>query len=111
VSDFTCAAWDILPTLLDAAFMKPPEKTDGLSLLPVLTGKEKPKAHESFYWESADGETQRAARKGNWKIVQIGASAPALYNLKSDIGETNNVAEQNADVLKNMKGLLGSAIK
>jgi arylsulfatase A-like enzyme len=111
VSDFTCAAWDILPTLLDAAFMKPPEKTDGLSLLPVLTGKEKPKAHESFYWESADGETQRAARKGNWKIVQIGASAPALYNLKSDIGETNNVAEQNAEVLKNMKGLLGSAIK
>jgi arylsulfatase A-like enzyme len=109
VSDFPCAAWDLLPTLMEAAFMKPPEKTDGLSLLPLLTGKQKPKAHESFYWESTDGETQKAARKGDWKIVQIGTGAPALYNLKSDIGEKKDVAEKNADVLKSMKALLEPA--
>jgi arylsulfatase A-like enzyme len=109
VSDFTCAAWDILPTLLDIAFMKSTEKTDGLSLLPVLTGKEKPKAHESFYWESTEGEIQKAAREGDWKIVQIGTGAPALYNLKTDIGETNNVAEKNADAFQSMKALLGTA--
>lgn len=111
VSDFACAAWDILPTLMNAAFLKAPEKTDGLSLLPVLTGKEKPKAHESFYWESTDGETQKALRKGDWKLVQIGAAAPALYNLKTDLSETNNVAEKNPDVLKSMKGLLNSSPK
>lgn len=111
VSDFTCAAWDILPTLLDIAFLKPTEKTDGLSLLPVLTRKEKPKAHESFYWETTEGEIQRAARKGDWKIVQIGNGAPALYNLKSDIGETNNVAQKNGDVLKSMKALLEPVAK
>jgi len=111
VTDFTCAAWDILPTVLDAAFMKAPEKTDGLSLLPVLTGKQKPKSHESFYWESTEGETQKAVRKGDWKIVQIGTAAPALYNLKTDIGETNNVAEKNAGVLKGMKALLETTSK
>lgn len=111
VSDVACAAWDILPTLMEAAFMKPPEKTDGISLLPLFTGKEKPKVHESFYWESKDGEAQKAARKGDWKIVQIGAQAPALYNLKSDIGETNNVADKNPEVLKNMKELLGGSPK
>jgi arylsulfatase A len=111
VSDFTCAAWDILPTLMDIAFMKPPEKTDGLSLLPVLTGKQKPKAHESFYWESTDGEIQKAARKGDWKIVQLSAGAPALYNLKSDLAEKNDVAEKSADVLKSMKALLGAGAK
>lgn len=111
VSDLPCAAWDILPTLMEIAFMKPPEKTDGFSLLPVLTGKEKPKTHESFYWESVEGDMQKAARKGDWKIVQIGSGAPALYNLKTDIGETNNVADKNADVLKNMKGLLGDSLK
>ena len=111
VTDFACAAWDILPTLLDAAFIKPPAKTDGLSLLPVLTGKQKPKSHESFYWESAEGESQRAARKGDWKVVQIGTNAPALYNLKKDIGETNNVADKNAGVLKGMKALLEPATK
>lgn len=111
VSDFACAAWDILPTLMETAFMKPPEKTDGISLLPVLTGKEKPKAHESFYWESNDSEKQKAARKGDWKIVQIGANTPALYNLKTDIGETNNVADKNPDVLKGMKTLLSGSDK
>jgi arylsulfatase A-like enzyme len=111
VTDFPCAAWDLLPTLLDAVFMKPPENTDGLSLLPVLTGKQKPKTHKSFYWESIDGESQKAARKGDWKIVQIGTNAPALYNLKMDVGETNNVAEKNAAVLKSMKALLETTSK
>jgi arylsulfatase A len=109
VSDVPCAAWDLLPTLMETAFMKPPAKTDGLSLLPVLTGKEKPKTHESFYWESHDGEAQKAARKGDWKIVKIGANAPALYNLKSDIGETNNVAEKNPDIVKNLSALLSGS--
>ena len=48
VSDFTCAAWDILPTAMEIAFMKPPQKTDGFSLLPVLTGNGKTNVHESF---------------------------------------------------------------
>jgi len=111
VSDFTCAAWDILPTLMEAAFEKPPEKIDGHSLLPLLLGKGKARGHESFYWESSDGEAQKAALKGDWKIVQIGTNAPALYNLKSDIGETNNVAGKNADDLKGMKKLLGESTK
>jgi len=111
VSDFACAAWDILPTLMEAALLPPSEKTDGLSFLPVLTGKQKPKAHDTFYWESVEGETQKAARKGDWKIVQIGTAAPALYNLKSDVGEKNDVAQKNADVLKGMKPLLGPAGK
>src|SRR5262249_25851160 len=58
VSDIPCAAWDILPTLMEAAFMKPPGKTDGHSLLPLLTGKGKAAGHESFYWETVQGELQ-----------------------------------------------------
>src|SRR5262249_39727308 len=110
VSDFPCAAWDFLPTLMEAAFMKPPEKTDGHSLLPVLTGKGKNNSHESFYWESAEGaegERQKAVRKGDWKIVKIGSATPALYNLKTDIGETNNVADKHSDIVKNLQKLLG----
>ena len=111
VSDFTCAAWDILPTLMESAFQKPPQKTDGYSLLPLLTGKGKAKSHESFFWQSTDGETEKAARQDDWKIVQIGTNAPALYNLKTDIGETNNVAGKNAAVLNSMKKLLADSPK
>jgi arylsulfatase A-like enzyme len=111
VSDIPCAAWDLLPTLMETAFMKPPAKTDGVSLLPVLTGKGKPNTHESFYWEANEYGAQKAARKGDWKIVQIGTNPPDLYNLKFDIGETNNVAEKNPDIVKNLIGLLGSSSK
>lgn len=109
VSDFPCAAWDLLPTAMEIAFMKPPQKTDGFSLLPVLTGNGKTNVHESFRWESTDGAGQRAVREGDWKMVQIGTNAPVLYNLKTDIGEMKNVADQNADVTKKMKGLLESS--
>jgi len=111
VSDIPCAAWDLLPTLMEAAFLKPPAKTDGLSLLPVLTGKGNPKTHESFYWEAHEEGAQKAARKGDWKIVQLGTSPPDLYNLKSDIGETNNVAGKNPDIVKNLSVLLGGLSK
>lgn len=114
VSDILWAAWDFLPTAMEIAFMKPPQKTDGISIEPVLTGKGKVKKHESFYWESsADSAPEsEAARMGDWKIVRIGTNAPpALYNLKTDIGETNDVAAKNSDVIKKMKGLLGSSTK
>jgi arylsulfatase A-like enzyme len=111
VSDFPCAAWDILPTAMEIAFQKPPQKTDGFSLIPVLTQKGKTNVHESFSWESQENGPQQAARMGDWKIVRLGTNAPALYNLKTDIGETNDVAGQNSEVLKKMKNLLGGSSK
>ena len=111
VTDFPCAAWDILPTAMEIAFSKPPQKTDGFSLLPVLTGKGKTNVHESFYWESNEEAPQHAARMGDWKIVSIGTNAPALYNLKTDIGEKNDVADKNAEVVKKMKKLLSGSAK
>ncbi|HXT11327.1 MAG TPA: sulfatase-like hydrolase/transferase [Candidatus Angelobacter sp.] len=113
VSDFPWAAWDLLPTLTEVALMKPPKGIDGISILPVLTGKGKTKTHESFYWESHDnGGLQQAVRMGNWKLVRLGTNTPpALYNLKTDVGEKNDVAEKNPDVVKKLKGLLEAAAK
>jgi arylsulfatase A-like enzyme len=111
VSDIPWAAWDLLPTAMDIALTKAPEKTDGLSVLPVLTGRGKVKKHEDFYWESRDGDLQQAARMGDWKIVRIGAHAPALYNLKKDVGEKEDVAAKNPDVVKKMEGIMDSAVK
>lgn len=106
VSDAAWAAWDILPTLAEVAFMKPPKGIDGISILPLLTGKGKSELHKSFYWGSKEGVGEQAARMNDWKIVQIGTNAPALYNLKSDIGEKRDVAGKNPEVLKKMKALL-----
>jgi len=79
VTDFPCAAWDILPTAMEIAFLKPPQKTDGFSLMPVLTGKGKTNVHESFTWETHGDIPDRATRKRNFKFIQIGTNAPAVY--------------------------------
>jgi arylsulfatase A-like enzyme len=101
VSDFAWAAWDFLPTAAEIALTKPPKQVDGISIMPVLTGKGKKNAHESFQWESSDN--QQAVRVGDWKTVRYGTNAPALFNLKKDIGETNDVAGKNPDVVKKLE--------
>jgi arylsulfatase A-like enzyme len=111
VSDFKWAAWDFLPTAADIALIKPPEKTDGNSIMPVLMGRGKAKAHESFYWSTGSTNVDEAVRVGDWKLVQIGTNAPALYDLKKDIGETNDVAGKNAATVKKLKGLLVEGTK
>jgi arylsulfatase A-like enzyme len=111
VTDVPAVAWDILPTMMDIALMKAPKNTDGISFVPLLTGRGKMKAHPSFYWESQNGGLQQAARLGDWKIVRLGTNAPALYNLKSDVGEQKDVAGKHPDVVAKMKSLLEGSAK
>ena len=109
-SDFPWAAWDFLPTAAEIALINPPEKTDGISIF-VLVGKGKTNRHESFYWDSGPNRAQQTARMGDWKIVRIGTNSPALYNLKADISERENIAGKNPTVLKKMEKVLDASAK
>ena len=100
-----------MSTLADIAIIKPPEKTDGISFMPTLTGKGEQKTHKNFYWESHGDTPAEAVRMGDWKIVRIGTNAPSLYNLKTDLGEKEDVAEKNPDVVKKMKAILDADAK
>jgi arylsulfatase A-like enzyme len=107
VSNFPWAAWDFLPTALQIALREPPPHLDGISALPTLLGGTQTNRHELFAWELHDGETARAARLADWKIVRSKAGEKwELYDLKTDPGETQDVADKNPAVIAKFEELL-----
>jgi len=98
-SDHISAFWDVLPTFADFAGVEKPEGIDGLSLAPALLGRPQ-QEHEYLYWEFHEGSSKQAVRMGDWKAVKLAPSRPIeLYNLASDIGEKNNIADMHPDVV------------
>jgi arylsulfatase A-like enzyme len=106
VCDATTICLDLFPTLLELAGASAPEnKLDGMSLLPVLTGKGKI-GERTLFWAYMK---QRAVRRGKWKLI-TGAPgsgpSPALFDLENDLGETKDLAQQNPDIIKDLSASL-----
>lgn len=98
-SSHPSAFWDFLPTVCQLAGIESPSDIDGISYLPTLLG-ESQKSHEFLYWQYGH---KLAVRKGDWKLVRVGAQkSPELYHLSQDIGEQNDVSAANTDVVKNL---------
>jgi arylsulfatase A-like enzyme len=99
-TDHVSAFWDYLPTLAEIAGVEPgPEgRTDGLSMVPVLTGDpEAQPRHERLYWEYHGGQ---ALLSGRWKAVRAHPdSALELYDLEADPSESMDVAASHPDVV------------
>lgn len=89
--------------------IKPDWKLDGVNLLPFLSGEKSGLPHEALFWRLG---RQMAVRVGDYKLVRYDknadtltgenqpATAPRLYNLAADIGETNDLAIAEPDKLK-----------
>jgi arylsulfatase A-like enzyme len=104
------AFWDFLPTAAALADTKVPEPIDGISMLPTLLGQPQTNHHDFLYWEFHERGFQQAMRMGDWKAVRLKLGAPLeLYNLKTDIGETNNVAARNPEVVAKIEAYLKTA--
>ena len=111
VSDHLWYFPDVLPTLAELSAATPPKDIDGISIVPTLLGQEKAgrpqEQHEYLYWELRQ---QIAVRMNHWKAIRPRQNgAWELYNLAEDVSETNNLAEQHADVLGKMKAFANAA--
>jgi arylsulfatase A-like enzyme len=97
VMGFDCHA-----TALAAAGVEVPQDKplDGVNLLPYLTGKATGRPHEQLFWRAG---LQHAARVGDWKLVSVRGSAPQLFNLRDDIGETRDLATANPTKLRELQ--------
>jgi arylsulfatase A-like enzyme len=102
---------DLMPTFCDVANVPAPV-TDGLTLLPLLTGREQQPQHEHLYFEYQD---QVALRRGNWKYYRCRQSAAtfasatspedneALYDLDTDRHEDKDVKADHPELLGELK--------
>lgn len=94
---------DILPTFTKLAEGKVPtdRKLDGHDIWPLLSGKTDKTSYDAFYFYR--GLNLQAVRSGDWKLH---LAKGELYNLKSDIAESTNVAADNEDVVARLKGFV-----
>lgn len=107
------AFWDVMPTLAEISGASVPQGIDGISFLPELLGRKGQKQHEYLYWEFHEMGGRQAVRKGDWKLVRYNVAnskiTTELYNLKTDIGELKNIADQHPDVVKELLKIMGEA--
>lgn len=110
ISDYPSAFWDFLPTAAELAGVRLSKPSDGISMIPVLTGKGIQKTHEFLYWEFHEGGTKQAVRMGKWKAVRFGTKEPLeLYDLSMDIHEDKNVAAAHPEIIAKIENYLKSA--
>jgi arylsulfatase A-like enzyme len=108
------AFWDVLPTVAEITGSRIPENIDGISFLPTLLEEDRQKQHKYLYWEFYERGGRRAIRKGDWKLINYNLLNPSkttkeLYNLASDPGEENNMAEKNQQLVNDLEALMDSA--
>lgn len=100
---------DVLPSLLAAADVPLPKdrEIDGVDLIPFLTQQKQGLPHENLFWRH---KKQMATREGDWKFIVNGKQS-FLYNLKEDLGETNNLISQYPEKAKKLSGKLSDWVK
>lgn len=102
VSQQVAISMDWLPTLLAAAGTAPAAShpSDGVNLLPVLTGAAAP-AERTLFWRYK-ANAQKAVRAGDWKYLKLNDNE-FLFNLAQDQRERANLAAKHPDKLADLK--------
>ena len=108
--------FDVLPTFAALAGGKLPagRKLDGADVWPHLAGVPGAgPAHETFYYYR--GLKLEAVRHGDWKLQLANPAKkadakddpfkPRLYNLRTDVGESKDVAAENPGVVRILEAL------
>ena len=112
-TDFMCSFWDMMPTLRDLTGVAPVDGLDGVSLLPLLSGRGRQKEHDYLYFEFQELGGRQAVREGPWKLVHMDIRGEnpryELFNLDTDPGETTDLASAEPGMVEELKAHMEEA--
>ncbi len=113
VTNQPAAQYDLFPLFQEIAGIPVNKKSDGISILPVLTNKKQP-PHQYLYWEFHENNGRQAVRWKNWKAIKLNVRTDAhaqveLYNLDTDPSEKNNVAAQYPAIARQLNTMIQQA--
>ena len=107
-----CTFLDVMPTCLELAEASYPSFYGGNSIkplceearsfVPLLQEKDKWENERTMYWEHENG---KAVRKGNWRLTALANGGWQLFDLEHDLSETNNLAAEYPQKVREMKTL------
>ena len=107
---------DFYPTILDLVQIEPDKNQllDGVSFATVLRNPTTKLDRDTNYWHYPlekkhflEGRSAGAIRKGDWKLIEFFDTGELeLYNLKDDIGESQNLAESQPERAASLLAML-----
>jgi arylsulfatase A-like enzyme len=102
--DGTTSSLDVFPTACAAAGVNLPDalELDGVDLIPFLSGKADGAPHKALFWSNGPN---LAVRKGRWKLVKSYDNT-WLFDLAKDLGEKNNLAKTNPEIVEQLEEYL-----
>lgn len=103
---------DYYPTILEIAGLDPipDQHCDGVSIAPLLQGSDLDR--DAIYWHyphygNQGGTPGSSVRAGDYKLIEFFESGHVeLYNLRDDIGEDHDLADELPDVCERLKNML-----
>lgn len=111
-ADLPAAFYDLLPTLVEIGGGRADHPSDGISLVPTLTGRGRQRRHEFLFWDFNGYGGQQAVRLGKWKGVrrQIGKGNRQLelYDLARDPAEQHDVAAANPALVRKIEMIMAA---
>jgi len=114
---------DFYPSILELAEITSYETVqtlDGVSFVPLLTGKADPSVNRPLFWHFPNkwGPTgpgigaSSTVRMGDWKLIYYHLNRSfELFNLEDDISESNNLISQNPSKGKELSQILGNYLR